>query len=410
MTSRDRVLRALAHQEPDRVPIDFGGTAGTVIAPSTYTGLRELLGMEPSPPRVFDAYQMVVEVERPVMDRFGADVVMLNGPKGEFGLRLDRWKPWKLPDGTQVEVPADFNPVIVKQGDIELIQGDKVVARMPRHGFHFYPVEEIQGDILWEVNPFALSEVHVQPFTDDDLEFIQLRSKILYEGTDKAVFGQAAGVTFAHLGSVRRWLRTLMEEREHVQELYEKRADSIIENLRMYHEAVGDRIVAIFMAEDLGTQRGSFISPSMFQEVMAPSYRKVFAWIHRHTEWKVFFHSDGSIYELIPYLIDCGIDILNPIQCTALEMEPKRLKAEFGNRLVFWGGGVDTQTVLPFGSVQEVRSQVRKRMEAFAKGGGFVFATVHNILAGVPPENIVAAFDTALEYGRYTTTPGSSDR
>jgi uroporphyrinogen-III decarboxylase len=194
---------------------------------------------------------------------------------------------------------------------------------------------------------------------------------------------------------------SLLTEQEWVRALYEKETEAWIENLRRYSSACGQYLEAVVVADDLGMQKGEFIKPQLFRDLIAPYYKKVFTWIHQRTKLKIFFHSCGSIYHMIPILIDCGIDILNPVQCSAANMGPSRLKEEFGSKICFWGGGVDTQKTLPFGTPEQVREEVAERVRILGKGGGFVFATVHNIQQGTPPENILAAFDTAIEAGRY---------
>jgi uroporphyrinogen-III decarboxylase len=214
-------------------------------------------------------------------------------------------------------------------------------------------------------------------------------------------------LNITEIGSFEDWFLLLATEPNYVVECYGEQAESIVENLQLFHEAVGDRIIANYFGQDFGTQMGEMISPEMFRELMAPAYRTVFAWVHTHTNWKVFFHCCGSIYRLLPDLIDVGVDILNPIQTRAARMEPSMLKQEFGDQLCFWGGGVDVQD-LPFMSTDEARYQVQERIETFAPGGGFVFCPTHNIQAGTPAANVLAAFDAAHEYGVYPSSAETS--
>jgi uroporphyrinogen-III decarboxylase len=191
---------------------------------------------------------------------------------------------------------------------------------------------------------------------------------------------------------------------DYVRAFYERKIENLLTNVRLYAQAVGDTIDIIGFGQDFGTQRGLMISPQAFDELVAPYYKRLFDWVHANTSWKIFFHCCGAIYPIIGALIDCGIDILNPVQTTAAGMGPARLKAEFGDRLVFWGGGVDTQTVLPFGTPQDVRAQVRERIHIFAPGGGFVFNQIHNIQEDVPVDNLLAMYQAVQEYGRYGTS------
>jgi uroporphyrinogen-III decarboxylase len=176
--------------------------------------------------------------------------------------------------------------------------------------------------------------------------------------------------------------------------------EAAISCLQLIHEALGDICFAWGIAsDDSGTQRSEFIAPDLWAEMIKPHYARLCAWIHGHTGMKTYMHSCGSIPRLIPHLIDAGVDILNPVQTSAAGMDPRTLKERFGNRIVFWGGGCDTQTVLPNQTPDEVRAHVKERMEIFAPGGGYVFTQVHNIQARVPPENVMSMLDAAFEYG-----------
>jgi uroporphyrinogen decarboxylase len=181
--------------------------------------------------------------------------------------------------------------------------------------------------------------------------------------------------------------------------LYEKLTEAWLDNLHRFHAAVGERVDIVQFNDDLGTQDGPFLSVKMFRELVMPYYRRGLDWIHAHTPWKVFMHNDGAIYSLIPSLIEMGVDILNPVQTTAKGMDPARLKAEFGDRLVFWGAACDCQRTLAFGTPEQVAAEVEQTLRVLAPGGGYVLAGVHNIQAGVPPENVIALFDTALAAG-----------
>jgi uroporphyrinogen decarboxylase len=178
--------------------------------------------------------------------------------------------------------------------------------------------------------------------------------------------------------------------------------EATIRCLELVNQAAGEFCFAWGVAsDDSGTQRGEFINPDLWAEMIKPHYARLCGWIHRHTKMKTFFHCCGSIYHLIPHLIEAGVDILNPVQTSAANMDPRRLKEEFGRRIVFWGGGCDTQSVLPGAAPEEIRQHVRERLEVFGPGGGFVFNQVHNVQANVPPENVAAMLDAAYEFGGY---------
>ena len=202
------------------------------------------------------------------------------------------------------------------------------------------------------------------------------------------------------MGQPTEWMMMLMTEKETCHEMMARSVDASIENLKQLNEAVGDYCLAWgIAADDSGTQRREFINPDLWAEMIKPHYARLCSWIHENTSWKTYLHCCGSIYNLIPHMIDAGIDILNPVQTSADGMEPERLKDEFGGKLVFWGGGCDTQRILPTASPDEIREHVRERISIFKSGGGYVFTQVHNIQPNVPAENVIAMLDAAFECG-----------
>jgi len=389
-------LAAIQHQQPDRVPIDLGGTRQSGIAASTYHQLKQRLGIA-SPTRIYDVYQMLAEVERPVMERFGADVVGLNRPEVAFGIRNENWKKWQLFDGTPVEVPGGFNPVVEENGDLVLLQDDRPVARMPRGGYYFDRLEVYPGGAH-----LPLEEVQPPVLSDALCEHYRLQAEALYQNTDFAIVAPLGPPyeLFYGLGTggFDTWMMTLAAEPDYVNALCAKLVDVWLQNLQRFAEAVGDRVQILQFNDDFGTQDAPFLSVRMFRELIMPHYQRGLDWIHQNTPMKVFLHSDGAIAPLIPSLIEMGVDILNPVQTSAKGMDAERLKKEFGDRLVFWGGSLDCQKTLPFGTPAEVAREVEAHIQVFAPGGGYVFASVHNIQAGVPPENVIAMFDTAQQW------------
>jgi len=399
MNSRERVLLAINHQEPDRVPIDLGGTRQSGIAATTYHQLKQLLNVS-SPTRVFDVFQMLAEVERPIRERFGVDVVGLYRPSVAFGIRNENWKPWRLFDGSPVEMPDDFQPVTEPGGDLVLVRDGRTIARMPKDGFYFDRLETYPG------------AAHVDPrtfrpplLTDEECEFYRHQATALHQNTDLAIvapLGPPYELFYGlGTGNFESWIVTFATEGDYVAELYDKLVTAWLENLRRFVDAVGNRVQILQICDDFGTQQAPFLSVKMFRERLLPFYQRGLEWIHRHTEMKVMLHSDGALYPLIPSLIEMGVDILNPVQTSAQGMDAVRLKTEFGDRLTFWGGSLDCQQTLPFGHAEEVAREVAIHVRTFKPGGGYVFAPVHNIQAGVPPENIVAMYDTALAEAAY---------
>jgi len=400
MNSRQRVQRAINHQEPDRVPIDLGGTRQSGIAASTYHQLKQRLGLH-TPTRVFDVYQMLAEVERPVMERFGADVVGLNRPAVAFGLRNERWKPWRMFDGTPVEVPGDFEPVVQPNGDLLLRKPDgSPLARMPAGGFYFDRLDTYPGAA--HADPETLD---VPLLSQEECDHFHALAEAWWQNSDYAIVA-AMGPPYELFfglgtGDFQAWMITLATEPEYVDALCGRLVDAWLENLRRFTAAVGDRVQILQFNDDLGTQDAPFLSVKMFRERVMPHYKRGLDWVHQHTPLKVFMHNDGAIATFLPTLIEMGVDILNPVQTTAKGMDPARLKAEFGDRLVFWGAACDCQHTLAFGTPDDVAREVRQHLAILAPGGGFVVAGVHNIQAAVPPENVIALFDTARSAGVY---------
>lgn len=395
MTSRERILAAINHRPVDRPPIDLGGTRQSGIAAIAYAKLRPHLGISGPPPKVFDLFQMLAEIEPGVAERFGADCVFLNRASVAFGITNENWKPFTLFDGTGVLVPGGFNPETDARGDLVLRRGDEIVARMPKNGFYFDRLEKYPGALhpdldSWEPPRLSAPELH----------HYETQARFAFEQTDKAVIA-AMGPPYELFngigqGDFEAWMITFATEPEYVERLYAKLTDAWIENLAALHRAVGEHVQILQIADDFGTQNAPFLSPAMFRDLVMPAYKRGLDWIHANTPWKVLLHSDGALVPLIPSIIEMGVDILNPVQTTAAGMDPSRLVAEFGHDLAFWGGSCDCQGTLTNGSPQQIADEVRRNLDAFRPlDGGHIFASVHNIQANVPPENIVALFDAA---------------
>ncbi len=400
MNSRQRVLHAINHREPDRVPIDFGGTRQSGVAASTYHRLKMKLGID-TPTRVYDIYQMLAEVERPVLQRFGADCIGLNRPDVAFGIRNENWKPWTLFDGTPVEVPGGYNPEIEPSGSLLLRHEDgSPMARMPKDGFYFDRLDKYPGAL--HTDPDAL-----QPplLSEAECDHYHAQAEAFWQNTDLAIIaplGPPYELFFGlGTGDFQSWMITLATEPDYVRAVYEKLTEAWLENLRRFSEAVGDRVQILQFNDDLGTQDSPFLSVAMFRELVMPYYQRGLDWVHQNTGMKVFMHNDGAIFDFLPTLIEMGVDILNPVQTTARGMDPVELKRQFGDRLVFWGGSCDCQGTLAFGTPEQVAREVEAAVGIFAPGGGYVAASVHNIQAAVPPENVIALFDTARAAGVY---------
>ncbi|MFB3922174.1 MAG: uroporphyrinogen decarboxylase family protein [Terriglobia bacterium] len=421
MTSRERVARALSHRNPDRLPLDLGGSATTGMQVSSVYHLRQALGLDPpgTPVKVVEPYQMLGEIKPDLMEAIGVDVVQLPGPRNMFGFRNENWKPWKLFDGTPVLVPEAFNTDPEPDGSILMYpEGDRSVppcARMPKDGFYFDSLtrqEPIDDDRL---NPEDNLE-EFGPVSDADLDHFARQAKRLFNETDKAILANFGGTAFGDIAlvpapwlkhpkgirAVDEWYISTVSREQYVYRVFERQCEIALANLAKIREAVDDRVTAVFVTgTDFGMQKGPFISPIAYRKLFKPFHVKVNDWIHRHTTWKSFIHSCGSVWALLPDFVDAGFDILNPVQCSAAHMDPHRLKDTFGGRLTFWGGGVDTQNTLPFGTPDDVRTEVCERIRTFGRNGGFVFNTTHNVQARVPKENLLALYESVRDYGKY---------
>ena len=398
MNSRERILAAINHRPVDRVPIDFGGTRQSGISVWAYVRLRERLGLKPvRPPRVFDTFQMLAEIEQDVAERFGADCVALNRPAVAFGIRNQDWKLFEFSGGLRVEVPGEFRPEPDGAGGWVLKRSSQEIAAMPAGGFYFDRLEQYPG----ATHP-DLATWRAPRLDQATLDHYHLQSESLFTYTDKAIVAPL-GPPYELFngigqGGFEQWMLTFASEPEYVKALYNELTDAWLENLRAFHAAVGDRVQIIQICDDFGTQNAPFLSVKMFRELVLPAYKRGLDWIHAHTSWKVLLHSDGALVPLLPSIIEMGVDILNPVQTSAAGMDPARLKREFGSRLVFWGGSCDPQSTLTHGAPDQVVAEMRRNLAVFTAGSGYVCASIHNIQANVPPENIIALFDTALNF------------
>jgi uroporphyrinogen-III decarboxylase len=413
MTSRERIACSLSHREPDRTPIDIGGCGLTSMHVSTVYRLRQRLGLdEPGTPvKVVEPYQMLGEIKTDLADALGTDTVELSGGSTMFGFKNENWKEWTTFDGTPVLVPGAFTTTPDEKGDILLYpQGDTSVppsGRMPKDGWYF--------DAIVRQGPIDDNALHAEDNTEEftllsenDLGYVRQNAAKLYLESDRAIIGGVPGASFGDIAHVpapslktpkgirdiEEWYVSTTTRKELVYAIFEKQCEVALQNLTKLYDAVGDRVqVVVVTGTDFGMQTGPFISPQKYRDLYKPFHTSINRWIHAHTPWKTFIHSCGSVYAFIEDFIDAGFDILNPVQCSAANMDPKLLKEKFGDRITFWGGGVDTQHTLPFGTPDDVRREVAERISIFGKGGGFVFAAIHNIQARTPVENIIAMMD-----------------
>ncbi|MCC6369007.1 MAG: methyltransferase [Bryobacterales bacterium] len=414
MTSRERVLTTLRHSQPDRIPIDFGATSVTGMHVSCVAALREYYGLERRMVKIFEPGQMLGWMDEDLKQALGIDVEAIFPRKANYGLILEGWKPWRMYDGLEVLVPGNFNVTIDSNGDTLLHpDGDTGVppsGRMPAGGYFFDAIIRQQPLEESKLNP----EDNIEEFTllsEEDLTYLE-RAAGEAASTGRAVVGKfgagfgdiaiVPGVGLKHPRGIRdvaEWYMSIRARPEYIQEVFSRQCDILIENLGKARDRMHHLIDVLYLCgTDFGTQRSTFCSADTFRNLWLPYYKRVNDWVHRNTQWKTFKHSCGSVVKFIDLFLEAGFDILNPVQVSAAGMDPRYLKSTFGDRIVFWGGGVDTQKTLAFGTPDEVREQALRHCEIFSQGGGYVFNTVHNVQARTPVENIVAMFDAVHEF------------
>jgi len=418
MTSRERVRAALAHTEPDHVPLDLGASPVTGMQVSSVYLLRQALGLDApgTPVKVVEPYQMLGEIGPDLVEALGVDVLGVWPSATMFGFKNEGWKPWTTFDGTPVLVPGAFNTAPEPSGDLLMYpEGDRSAppsGRMPEGGFYFDaiirqpPIDEANLNVEDNLEEFV-------PVSDEELDYFRTEVERIRTETDKAILANFGGTAFGDIAlvpavflkhprgirDVEEWYVSTVTRRDYVYEVFERQCEIALRNLQRFHEALGEAIDIVYMTgTDFGHQNGPFISPQAYRDLFQPFHKALNDWIHAHTTWKTFIHSCGSVVALIDDFIDAGFDILNPVQCSAAGMDPQGLKERFGDRLVFWGGGVDTQHTLPFGTPEEVRQEVRERIDIFNAGGGYVFNTIHNVQARTPVENLLAMYDALAEF------------
>ncbi len=415
LTRRDHLRKTLAHEGGGRLPMDFGSTAVTGIHASCVEQLREHYGLENRLVKICEPYQMLGEVEEDLAEVMGIDTVGVVPLNTLFGFPNENYKEFQTPWGQTVLVSEHFNTQVKPNGDVYIYpEGDMSVppsGQMPSNGFFFDTIvrqPEIDEDNL---DP----EDNLEEFgliSEEDLEHYRVELDRL-EGTDRAIVATLGGMAFGDIAlvpapflkhpkgirDIAEWYMSTAARQEYIHDVFSRQCDYALKNLEKLNEVLGERIDVVFLCgTDFGTQTSTFCSPQTFSELWAPYYRQVNDWIHRNTGWKTFKHSCGAVETFMEHFIDVGFDIINPVQCSASGMEPRQLKEKYGERLVFWGGGIDTQKTMPFGTPEEVREQVLERCEIFSRDGGFVFDSIHNLQALSPVENMVAMIDAVKEF------------
>ena len=386
MNSRERVLTALNHKEPDRVPFDMGGTVVTGIQATAYRQLRDYLALPAKETKILDVLQQLAVVDDDVMDKLGVDVRNVS-PRSTASFKIDITES---EDGKYTQFYDEYG----------------VGWKMPREGGMYYDMFDhpLSGNITEEnVENYQLPD----PFDPSRFAGIREAAKVVINEEQRALIvgNMSAGIFELYM-----WTRGFADgyaDWAGNQPLAQKMLCRYMDLQmafweKMFETLDGIPIDIVQMADDLAGQKGMLISPRSYRQYLKPLHKEMFDYIHAKSDAKIFFHSCGGVRTVIPDLIEVGVDILNPVQVSASDMDSKSLKAEFGNDISFWGGGVDTQNAFDDRfTPEEVRADVRKRLEDFMPGGGFVFNTIHNIQGNVPPENIMAMWETIQEYGKY---------
>jgi len=407
MTSRERVTMALNHEEPDRVPVDFGGTRISGIAAPAYRNLLNHLSLKEDI-RIYDIKQQLALPSLDMIRRMGGDVVQITrlGPTtGMSFLRIDTWKKGAMTDGAPCLIPEDYETVHCEDGTIEIYRDGRPFARRPEGALYFDVITTPLKDA--ETPEDIDAYVWPDPWSDREERFLSGEIERLYHGTDLAVFAgmPVFDCSFFELGQYHFGFENLLVNFMLKHDMMEYWLDRVLDHhlgtLDKLLKIVGPYITAIQLNDDLGAQENMLIPPALYREMIKPRQRRWIEFVKARSDAKIFLHCDGAVADILDDFVEIGIDILNPLQTGARGMDPETIKRRYGKNLAFWGGGVDTQTTLPFGTVRDIAQEVEERIRLLGRGGGYVFGTIHNIQADIAPEKIEAVFGTAARHGTY---------
>lgn len=418
MNSRQRVKAAINHKQTDRIPFDMGGMGFSGIAASTLYDLRKHLGLEEKKIKVAEPFSMLGVVEDDFRELFDVDVISLPGEMTKFGYKNTGWKTWNLPqNGLEVLVgegfvttqDADGNIYAHPQGDVDA----KPSGKMPKGGYYFDALVRQEEFDEYTANGKEDYKETYKVYDEEYLRLLEQTATRYYNETEYSIFGSLKGGGLGNFANIpatelkytpgirdpEEWLVALMINKDYITQVFEYQTETAIKNLELYKQATGDKIDVILVGDtDFGTQNGEFIAPTLFRELYKPYFKRMNDWVHENTEWKTFYHCCGSIVNLLDDFVEMGVDIINPVQCSAKGMDAEFLKKSYGDKLTFWGGGIDTQKTLPFGTPEDVKREALERLQIFSKDGGYIFSTIHNIQANTPVENITALFEAYKEF------------
>ncbi len=412
MTSRERILAAIDHKEPDRPPVDVGATPSSGVSAIAYGNLKQHLGLNDGHTRIYDVVQQLAQPESTVLDKLGVDVVDVGRA---FNTADSDWYDIKVADGQTAQYPKWFHPEQREDGSwIARLPDGTDIAHMPSGGTFYdqscfpwldgYPADmaaalpDAMGKVLWAALVHSPWDHAAEDGFWDDL---RARTLALRESTDRALM-IVCGCNLFEWGTFLRrmdnFLMDLFTDEADVERLLDALMESHLATLEKVCAAVGDVCDILRFGDDLGIDSGPFMPPELYRKLFKPRHTQLCDYVHKNSSMKTFLHSCGSIYKIMPDLIEAGYDVINPVQTNCVDMEPDRLKREFGNDITLWGGGCDTREVLNRATPAEVKAHVLERLDILAPGGGFVFNTVHNILPEVQPANIMAMFEALDEF------------
>jgi uroporphyrinogen decarboxylase len=411
MNSRQRILAAIGHREPDGIPVDLGATPSSGISAIAYDNLLRYLPLKDKRNWVYDVVQQVAQPSVEVLDYFRIDAIDLGRT---FNTQDCDWYDYTLPNGSTAQQPIWFRPQKQPDGSYLAYKSEEAIALMPATAISYdqivypfldgYPahygsnLDEAMGRIHWAALVHSPWDHASEPNFWEQLRqhALQLRAN-----SERAIVLSAGCNLFEWGTFVRRldhFLVDLLRAPAEVERFLDALMERHLSSLEKICQAVGDTVDIIRLGDDLGMNNGPLMAPATYRSLFKPRHTLLCSYIKAHSSMHTFLHSCGSIYKLIPDLIEAGFEILNPVQTNARDMQPERLKKEFGADVTFWGAGADTRSVLNFGTPAQVKDHVRANIEILSPGGGYVFNTIHNILPDVPPENIIAMFEAVDEY------------
>lgn len=416
MTPREKLVAAINHEKTGKFPFDLGACKASGISASLLHRLRKAHGRD-EPVKVYDIFQMLGLVDERDAEMFGIDVVGIWPDLTCFGYRNTNWKSWTLPDGTpglvsdgcEMSVAEDGTTYVYPQGD----RTAKPSGKLPPNGFYFDQISRQEGYDEDDLNALRDYDEQFALFDDETLEYYLKQAEHYHKNTNLGVvvntecaaFGSATqiiGPMLKQPTGIRDIGDFLMSHHlypDYLNDIFTLQTDRALENLKRLWDTIGDMAQVVFLSgTDFGNQRSTTFSPGMFKQLYYPHYSRVNAWVHENTTWKILYHSCGAVADIMGDFCDAGLDCLNPIQCDADGMDPADLKRRFGDRLTFWGAGVDSQSTMMNGTADDVERQMRERIGICGEGGGMVFSIVHNVQPDITVEKMERVFSVLDEY------------